>query len=97
MALNIYYVGSSQASKDAVSEFLHNLTFQALTKENGETLIKFDKIANLVVEIIGGFLERNQNTLKVTETINDDIKTELNKSNFVFDVPTETQIQTDMD
>ena len=30
-------------------------------------------------------MERNQNTLKVTETINDTIKTELNKSNFVFD------------
>ena len=41
-------------------------------------------------------MERNQNTLKVTEIINDNIKTELNKSNFVFDVPTETQIQTDM-
>ena len=38
-----------------------------------------------------------KNTLKVTETINDNIKTELKKSNFVFDVPTETQIQTDMD
>ena len=53
-------------------------------------------MANLVVEIIDGLLERNQNTLKVTETIKDNIKTELSKSNFVFNVPTETQIQTDM-
>ena len=97
VALNIYYGRSSQASKDALKEFFHNLTFQALTKENNEILIGFDKIANMVVEIIGGLLEWNQNTLKVTETINDNIKTELKKSNFVFDVPTEMQIQTDMD
>ena len=97
VALNIYYGRSSEASKDALKEFFHNLTFQALTKENNEILIGFDKIANMVVEIIGGLLEWNQNTLKVTETINDNIKTELKKSNFVFDVPTETQIQTDMD
>ena len=75
---------------------MHNLIFQALTKENDEILIEFDRISNLVVQIIGDLLERNQNTLKVTEIINDNIKTELNKSNFVCDVPTETQIQTDM-
>ena len=33
-ALNICYGERSHASKDALSEFLHNLTFQALTKEN---------------------------------------------------------------
>ena len=75
---------------------MHNLIFQALTKENDEILIEFDRIANLVVQIIGDLLKRNKNTLKVTEIINDNIKTELNKSNFVFDVPTETQIQTYM-
>ena len=93
--LKIYHGRSSQASKDA-REFLHSLTFQALTKENDKILIEFDRISNLVVQIIGDLLERNQNTLKVTEIINDNIKTELNKSNFVCDVPTETQIQTDM-
>ena len=95
-AFKIYHGRSSQASKDALGEFLHNLIFQALTKENDEILIEFDRISNLVVQIIGDLLERNQNTLKVTEIINDNIKTELNKSNFVCDVPTETQIQTDM-
>ena len=33
-----------------LSKFLHNLTFQALTKENDEILIEFDKIANVLLK-----------------------------------------------
>ena len=48
--LNIYYGRSSQVSKDMLRKFLHNLTFQALTKENDEILIEFDKIANVLLK-----------------------------------------------
>ena len=48
--LNIFYGRSSQVSKDMLSKFLHNLTFQALTKENDEILIEFDKIANVLLK-----------------------------------------------
>ena len=96
-ALNIHYGGNRQISKDALSEFLHNLTFQAFSKENDDILMQFDNIGNLVLETLQGFLNKDRETVQITKSMNDNIKKELNKTKFIFDVPTETQLQTDME
>ena len=96
-ALNIHYGGNRQISKDALSEFLHNLTFQAFSKENDDILMQFDNIGNLVLETLQGLLNKDRETVEITKTMNDNIKKELNKTKFIFDVPTEMQIQTDME
>ena len=96
-ALNIYYGGNRQISKDALSEFLHNLTFQAFSKKNDDILMQFDNIGNLVLEILQGLLNKDRETVEITKMMNDNIKKDLNKTKFIFDEPTETQMQIDME
>ena len=47
-ALNMYRGGMSTVSKNAMSEFLHNMSYQALNIENDEIFIKFNGIAQLI-------------------------------------------------
>ena len=96
-ALNIHYGGNRQISKDALSKFLHSLTFQAFSKENDDILMQFDNIGNLVLETLQGLLNKDRETVEITKTMNDNIKKDLNKTKFIFDVPTEMQIQTDIE
>ena len=41
--LNIYYGGSTEISRQALSEFLHNMSHQALNKDNCNVFMQFDK------------------------------------------------------
>lgn len=59
--------------------------------------MKLDNAANLASEILEGFVNRNQSSLMITETINDNISNAINKTQFAFDNPAESQIQIDMD
>ena len=43
-ALNFYICGDKDISREAMEEFLRNLTFQALTNESNKVVIAFDKI-----------------------------------------------------
>ena len=45
-ALNIYLGGNKNVSKNALNEYLWNLTFQALTQENDNVYMTFDHMAN---------------------------------------------------
>ena len=51
-ALNIYYGGSAEISRQALTEFLHNMLHQALNKDNDNVFIQFDRIAELIIELI---------------------------------------------
>ena len=73
-ALNIYYGGNRQISKDAFGEFLHNLMFQALTREYEEIAMQFDNLGYLVIETLEGLLEKDQDTLEITDTLNNNVK-----------------------
>ena len=48
-ALNFYIGGDKDISREAMKEFLRNLTFQALTNESDKVVIAFDKICFLVI------------------------------------------------
>ena len=43
-ALNFYIGGNEDVSKEAIEEFLRNLTFQALKSESNKVVIAFNKI-----------------------------------------------------
>ena len=51
-ALNIHLGRHGIVSKNALIEFLHNLTFKALSKENDKVTLSFDKIGFLVLDIV---------------------------------------------
>ena len=46
-ALNIYFGGNKELSRNVMSEFLHNMSLQALTIDNDSVEIKFDEIIEL--------------------------------------------------
>ena len=48
-----------------MSEFLHNMSYQALNKENDNILIQFDKVANLITELINLMLDKNSLSLSI--------------------------------
>ena len=45
-ALNMYSSGSSEISRQALTEFLHNMSHQALNKDNYNIFIQFDRQLN---------------------------------------------------
>ena len=51
-ALNIYYGGSVEISRQALTEFLHKMSHQALNKDNDNVFIQFDRTAELIIELI---------------------------------------------
>ena len=59
--------------------------------------IQFDKTAELINELISVMLDRNDKSLNIANVINDNINNEINDNRFTFDIPTETEIQKDME
>ena len=50
-AFNRFLGGDKEISTDAMSEFFHNLSWQALTNDNDSIQIKFEAITELVKSI----------------------------------------------
>ena len=96
-ALNIYFGGRLETSKQALAEFLHNMSHQALNEDNDFIFIQSDRTADLIIELIFMLLDRNTTSVNVTNVINDNIKNELKNYQFTLDVPTKTKIQKKMD
>ena len=76
-----------------MAEFLRNMSYKALSKDNDLMFIKFDATADLIIELIFMLLDRNTRGVNVNNIINDNIKNELNNYQLKVDVPTETKIQ----
>ena len=94
--LNIYYGGSTEISRQVLSEFLHNMSHQALNKDNCNVFIQFHRMTELINELIFMLLDRNIRSPNIANVINNNINNEINDCQFTFDVPTETEIQKDM-
>ena len=69
-ALNIHLGGNKIISKNALTEFLHNLTFQALSKENDDIYLSFDNIGLLVLDILERLEKLNLESINETKIIN---------------------------
>ena len=96
-ALNMYYGGSAEISRQGLTEFLHNMSHQALNKDDCNIFIQFDRTAELIAELIFVWLDRNNESLKIACIINDNINSEINHYRFNFDIPTKIGIQNDME
>ena len=53
-----------------MTEFLHNLTFQALSKENDDIYLSFDNIGLLVLDILERLEKLNSESINETKIIN---------------------------
>ena len=95
--LNIYYGGSTEISRQALSEFLHNMSHEALNKDNYNVFMQFDRMTELINQLIFMLLERNNKGLNITNAVNNNVNNEINDYQFTFDVPSETKILKDME
>ena len=78
-ALNIYLGGSKDISKLAYGEFLKNLTYQALSKENVKIFLSFHQAISLAHSIINTLVditrEENKSISEISEQINEKLDT----------------------
>ena len=93
----MYLGGMSTVSKNAMSELLHNMSYQALNIENDEIFVKFNRIAQLINDINEIPIERNNQSIQISDVMNTNILNEINNYKFIFDVPTEMKIQDNVD
>ena len=66
-ALNIHLGGDRDISKKALTEFLCNLTFQALSKENDGIFMSFEHVGNLFHDIFESLAKVDQNWLMIAK------------------------------
>ena len=85
-ALNIHLGGDS---KKALTEFLRNLTFQALSKENDDILLSFEHAGNLFLNIFESLVKINQQLVDDSKILSENIKEELIKTEYELALPHE--------
>ena len=68
-ALNFYISRDKDISREAMENFLRNLTFQALTNESNKVVIAFDKVGFLVIDLFEQFVKIEQELYKDSETL----------------------------
>lgn len=64
-----------------------NLTFQGLTKDNDDVLLEFDKVANLVMEIVEALMAKNESSIRIVEALNENIRNKIRGLAFNFEAP----------
>ena len=85
-------------ARQALTEFLHNMSHQTLSKDNNNIFIQFDRTTELIIELISMLLDRNNKCLSIANIINDNkINDKISDYRFPFDIPTEIKIQQDME
>ena len=92
-ALKIHLGGDRTISENALTQFLHNLTFQALSKENDKVFLSFKNIGNLVLDILGNFAKIEQQLVEDSKTCSKNLKQELDKTEFDLGLLSELGIQ----
>ena len=86
-ALNIYLGGNPQASQTAFSEFLKNVTYQALRQENDDIFLSFDDAIYLVESIFNAFIDREKDETEKTSQISEKVQSKLDTKFDVNEAP----------
>ena len=94
--LNIRLGGDKDVSKNALTEFLRNLTFQASSKENDDILLSFELVDNLFLNIFERVAKIDQQLINHSKTLGENLKEELNKTEYGLDLLPELEIQEDL-
>ena len=61
-ALNIHFGGDKTIYEKALREFLHNLSFQSVSKETDYFCLSFDFISELIIDILEGLAKKTTTT-----------------------------------
>ena len=96
-ALNIHLGGDKTISKNALSEFLHNLSFQALSKETDDIYLNFNNVSELIIYILEGLAKKNNESIAVAKNLGKNLQDELDQTDFELEIPPELQIQDDLE
>ena len=72
--MNIHLGGDRTISKSALTEFPHNLTFQALSKENDQVFLSFENIGNLLLDIWKIFAKIQQQLVEDSKILGENLK-----------------------
>ena len=58
-----------------------------MTKDNDDVLLEFDKVANLVMEIVEALMAKNESSIKIVEALNENIRKKIRGLAFNFEAP----------
>ena len=95
--LNIFLGGDPEKYQKTMTEFLHNISMQALIKSNVKILLEFVKIVDLITNLIGLLQQWNSLSIKINEeNINDAIES-INNYRLYFQSDPMKEIQEDVD
>ena len=95
-ALDIHFGGDRTISKNAMKEFLTNLTFQALTNQNDDVLMSYENIGNLVIDLLENFIKFEQELFNESKILSEKLKEQINKTDYKLEIPPELEIQEDV-
>ena len=81
-ALNIHLGGDKRIYKNALSESLHNFSFQALSKETDDIYWSFDNVSELISDILEGLAKKNNESIAVTKNLGKNLQDKLDQTDF---------------
>ena len=76
-ALNIHFGGNKYISQSALSEYLKNLTYQALSQENDKIFMSFHDIGLFVNDLLEQFVLKENAEIEKASAISKEIKYQL--------------------
>ena len=95
--LNIFLGGDPEKSQKTMTEFLHNMSMQALSKSNVKSLLEFDKIVDLITNLISLLRQRNRLFIKINEENNNEAIESINNYRLYFELDLMEEIQENVD
>ena len=84
--MNIHLGIDRTISKNVLTGFWHNLTFQVLSKGNVEVFSSFENIGNLVLDILESFSKLQQQLVQNSKILGKNLKQELDKTELLFEL-----------
>ena len=83
VALNIYFGENQLVLQTAFGEFMKNLTYQALSDENGNIFLSFEESVNLAHSVVNAFADIENREFEIASQISDKI---IDKSDTQFEI-----------
>ena len=80
-----------------MTEFLHNLSMQALNRENGNILLNFEMIADLVTSVISLLRQQNKKSIEINDINKAEVERQISDNyKFTFDLEPMEKIEQDI-
>ena len=96
-ALNIHLGGDTELSRKTMTELLHNMSMQALNREDDNILLDFENITDLVTNIIALLREQNKTLQEINDLNKAEVDRQINSNyQFTFDLDPMEEIEEDI-